>query len=305
MPERLLAIDWGSSALRGALLDAEGRVLEERRAARGLLAIEPGGFAAVFEAHFGDWMRVPGTRCLMAGMVGSRQGWAEAPYCPCPAGLDELVAALTPVRDAAAGAGARDIAIVPGISCDRDGVPDVMRGEEIKVLGVLELLGVDAAEILMPGTHSKWASVAGGRIRRFATAMSGEFYALLREHSILARTLPAGEEGFDADAFDRGVDHALRGEGLLQTAFSVRALALFGRLPPGAGASYLSGLVIGEELRGRPLEGVAEVVVIGAPHLAERFERALRRIGRRVRRFGEEAAWRGLWAVHRRRDGGV
>jgi 2-dehydro-3-deoxygalactonokinase len=303
MSQRLLAIDWGSSALRGALLDAEGRVLEERSAARGLLTIEPGGFAAVFEAHFGDWMREPGTRCLMAGMVGSRQGWVEAPYCACPAGLDELVAALAPVRDPAARAAARDIAIVPGVSCEREGVPDVMRGEEIKVLGALELLGVDAAEILMPGTHSKWASVTAGRIRRFATAMSGEFYALLREHSILARTLPADEEGFDAAAFDRGVDRALRGEGLLQTAFSVRTLALFERLPARAGASYLSGLVIGEELRGRPLEGVAEVVLIGAPRLADRFERALRRMGRSVRRFGEEAAWRGLWAVQRRREG--
>jgi len=302
MSQRLLAIDWGSSALRGALLDADGRVLEERQAARGLLTIEPGGFPAVFDAHFGDWMREPGTRCLMAGMVGSRQGWAEAPYCACPAGLDEIVAALAPVHDATGAAGA-DIAIVPGVSCERTGVPDVMRGEEIKVLGALELLGVDAAEILMPGTHSKWASVAGGRIRRFATAMSGEFYALLREHSILARTLPADEEGFDAEAFDRGVDRALQGEGLLQTAFSVRTLALFERLPPRAGASYLSGLVIGEELRGRPLEGVDEVVLIGAPRLAERFERTLCRIGRRVRRFGEEAAWRGLWAVQRRREG--
>jgi 2-dehydro-3-deoxygalactonokinase len=239
----------------------------------------------------------------MAGMVGSRQGWVEAPYCACPAGLDELVAALAPVRDPAARAAARDIAIVPGVSCECEGVPDVMRGEEIKVLGALELLGVDAAEILMPGTHSKWASVTAGRIRRFATAMSGEFYALLREHSILARTLPADEEGFDAAAFDRGVDRALRGEGLLQTAFSVRTLALFERLPARAGASYLSGLVIGEELRGRPLEGVAEVVLIGAPRLADRFERALRRMGRSVRRFGEEAAWRGLWAVQRRREG--
>ena len=304
MSQRLLAIDWGSSALRGALLDAEGGVLEERQAARGLLTIEPGGFPAVFDAHFGDWMREPGTRCLMAGMVGSRQGWVEAPYCACPAGLDELVAALAPVHDATGAAG-RDIAIVPGVSCERAGVPDVMRGEEIKVLGALELLGVDAAEILMPGTHSKWASVAGGRINRFATAMSGEFYALLREHSILARTLPVEEEAFDAEAFDRGVDRALQGEGLLQTAFSVRTLALFERLPPRAGASYLSGLVIGEELRGRPLEGVDEVVLIGAQRLAERFERALCRIGRRVRRFGEEAAWRGLWAVQRRREAGA
>ena len=102
--------------------------------------------------------------------------------------------------------------------------------------------------------------------------------------------------------FDRGVDRALGGEGLLQTAFSVRTLALFERLPPSAGPSYLSGLVIGEELRGRPRSGVEEVVVIGAEPLAERFERALRRLRHRVVRLGEEAAWRGLHAVHRRRE---
>ena len=277
MPRRLLAIDWGSSALRGALLDAEGGVLEERSAARGLLTIEPGGFPAVFVAHFGDWLRAPDVRCLMAGMVGSRQGWVEAPYCACPAGLDQLAAHLA-------------------------GVPDVMRGEEIKVFGALELLGLESAEILMPGTHSKWASVARGRIQRFATAMSGELYALLRRRSILARTLPDADDGFDADAFDRGLDRSFGGQGLLQTAFSVRTLALFERLPPSAGPSYLSGLVIGEELRARPLAGVEEVVVIGAEPLAERFERALRRLGRRVVRLGEEAAWRGLHAVQQRRD---
>src|SRR5690242_14155204 len=101
MRDRLLAIDWGSSALRGALLDEEGRVLEQRGAARGMLTIGPGGFADVFESTFGDWMEMPGTRCLMAGMVGSKQGWLEAPYCPCPAGLVEIVRALVRVPHAA------------------------------------------------------------------------------------------------------------------------------------------------------------------------------------------------------------
>ena len=297
---RLLAIDWGNSALRGALLDAEGRVLDERETARGLLTIPPGGFDAVFEAEFGDWMNEPGTRCLMAGMVGSKQGWAEAAYCPCPAGIGEVAAA---VRELPAGASARGraLAIVPGISCEHDGVPDVMRGEEIKVFGALDLLGVDAAQIVLPGTHSKWASVRGGRIERFSTVMSGEFYALLRQHSILARTLPAEDGTLDFAAFDRGVASALAGQSLLQTAFSVRTLGLFERMAPAALPSYLSGLVIGEELRCRPLEGVTEVVLIGAPALAERFTRALSQRGVCVRRFGEEAAWRGLWKIDQRR----
>jgi 2-dehydro-3-deoxygalactonokinase len=300
MTPRLLALDWGSSALRGALLDAAGHVLEQRSAARGMLTVEPGAFAQLFEATFGDWMDVPGTRCLMAGMVGSRQGWVEAPYCPCPARLDDVVARLMPVSHADGRGRPRDIAIVPGISCEHGGVPDVIRGEEIKVFGARELLGRDEAVLVLPGTHSKWVTVEGGRIRDFRTVMSGEFYALLRSHSILAKSLPAEDGALDAAAFDRGVAHALEsGSRLMQTAFSVRTLALFERLPEAVRPSYLSGLVIGEELCCRPLDGVDEVVLIGAPVLAERFERALRRRGIGVRMLGEEAAWRGLAAIDR------
>ena len=297
---RLLAIDWGSSALRGALLADDGRVVEERAAPRGMLTVEPGGFDAVFEEHFGDWMDVPGTRCLMAGMVGSRQGWVEAAYCPCPAGAAELAAALTPVGSASSRR--RDIAIVPGLSCDTAGIPDVVRGEEIKVVGALDLFALHDAVIVSPGTHSKWLTVEGGRVTRFATVMSGEFYALLRQHSILSRTLPADDGELDTAAFDRGVALAMQGDSLMQTAFSVRTLALFERLPPAAMPSYLSGLVIGEEMRCRPLERVDEVIVIGSPVLAERFERALEHRGVAVRRLGDEAGWRGLWSIDRQRQ---
>ena len=298
MPDRLLAIDWGSSALRGALLDEEGRVLEQRGAARGMLTIGPGGFADVFESTFGDWMDVPGTRCLMAGMVGSKQGWLEAPYCPCPAGLDEIVRALVRVPHAAR-EGPRDIRLVPGLTCERRGMPDVMRGEEVKVLGALEALGLVDAVLVLPGTHSKWAMVTKGRVESFATVMSGEFYALLCKHSILAKSLPAAEAPLDAAAFDRGVATALDGPSLMETAFSVRTLALFERLPEAARASYLSGLVIGEELRCRPLHDVRELVLVAAPALVERFERALARRGVAVRTLGEEVAWRGLHAIDR------
>jgi 2-dehydro-3-deoxygalactonokinase len=234
-------------------------------------------------------------------MVGSRQGWFEAEYCACPAGLAEVAAAVR-VLDRSATARGRDIAIVPGLSCEHDGVPDVIRGEEVKVFGAIELLGIAEAQIALPGTHSKWASVGGGRIERFSTVMSGEFYALLRQHSILARTLPAEDGALDEAAFDLGVRRALDGPSLLQTAFSVRTLSLFDRLSAAALPSYLSGLVIGEELRCRPLDGTGAVVLIGAPTLVERFERALALRGVGVRRLGEEAAWRGLWAIDRRRD---
>jgi 2-dehydro-3-deoxygalactonokinase len=76
----LIAVDWGTSSLRGAQLDETGRVLEEKSAPLGILNVPNGDFAGVFAAQFSDWMKPAGTRCLISGMAGSRQGWVEAPY---------------------------------------------------------------------------------------------------------------------------------------------------------------------------------------------------------------------------------
>lgn len=287
---QLLAVDWGTSSLRGALLDGAGKVVREQSFARGILTVASGDFATVFEASFGQWTRAEGTFCLISGMAGSRQGWIEAPYCACPAGFDEIAHALawiTPGR----------MAIVPGLRCEHSGIPDVMRGEETQVLGALQLLGLQDALLVLPGTHSKWVRVVSNRIERFATFMTGEFYALLRRHSILARTLPVDDGEFDADAFNQGVALALRGSSLLQTAFSARTLSLFERMPAAALPSYLSGLVIGEELRAQPLQAGEPVVVIGADTLTERYALALAQRRAPARRIGQEAAWRGLWAI--------
>jgi 2-dehydro-3-deoxygalactonokinase len=285
---QLIAIDWGTSSLRGARLDPNGQVLEERAFARGILTVPPGGFAAVFDQHFGDWLQAPDTLCLISGMAGSRQGWIETPYCPCPAGLADIAARLTWVVPGR-------IAIVPGMSCEDSGVPDVMRGEETQVFGALRLLGLARGVLVLPGTHSKWVQVEAGSIRSFSTLMTGEFYALLRHHSILARTLPAQDDAeLHGHAFDAGVTHALRSPGLLQSAFSVRTLSLFDRMPEAQRASYLSGVVIGEELRSRPLSGADDVVLIGDAALTQRYERALAQRGLRSHSVGAQAAWRGL-----------
>ncbi|MET0312470.1 MAG: 2-dehydro-3-deoxygalactonokinase [Burkholderiaceae bacterium] len=289
---RLAAIDWGTSSLRGALLDGAGTVLEEKAVADGgILNIPQGGFPAFFESHFGAWMQ-PGTLCLIAGMAGSQQGWKEAPYCACPAGFDEVAAKLAWIEPGR-------IAIVPGLSCEREGTPDVMRGEETQVLGAMGLFGARDGLFVLPGTHSKWVTVAGGRLESFATFMTGEFYSLLRRHSILSRTLPPDEGEFDAEAFDRGLAHAARAGSLLTTAFSVRTLSLFERMPLAARPSYLSGLVIGEELRCQPLAGVASVTAIGSEALTQRYERALASRGIAVRRDGSQATWHGLAALAR------
>ena len=276
--------------MRAARVAADGRVLEERSMPRGILTVPPGGFPALFQDACGDWMRAPGTLALICGMAGSRQGWVEAPYCACPAGFPDIAARLAWIEPGR-------IAMVPGLSCERDGVPDVMRGEETQVFGALGLLGLDAAHLVLPGTHSKWVRVAAGRIERFSTFMTGEVYALLRQHSILARTMPEADGELDASAFEQGIRYALRSATLLHAAFSARTLALFDRMPAAALPSYLSGLVIGEELRAQELAPDRPVVVIGSQTLTRRYELGLHMLGVATRRAGSEATWRGLRAI--------
>ena len=201
----LIAIDWGTSSLRGARLGTSGQVLESRDFPRGILTVPPGQFEAVFNELFGDWMQAEGALCLISGMAGSRQGWQEAPYCPCPAGFAELsqhLLWLQPDR----------MALVPGLSCTRADTlhtPDVMRGEEVQIFGALQLTGRDNATLVLPGTHSKWVQVHSGRVMQFQTFMTGEVFALMSQHSILGKTL--GLNGaFDPAIFLQGVDQSQR-----------------------------------------------------------------------------------------------
>lgn len=286
---RFVAVDWGTSSLRGALIDAEGRVLEEQSHPRGILTVKHGGFAEVFETLFADWMRPPGTRCLISGMAGSKQGWVEAPYCPCPAGVDEVRGRILEIEP-------RRISIVPGLSDSHDGVPDVMRGEEVQIFGAMALTGLRDGLFVLPGTHNKWATVKKGRVTSFRTFMTGEFYALLSQHSILARTLDASAP-LDEAAFMQGVTQADNGQGLLHNAFGARTLALFDRMSARDLASYLSGILIGEELRTQSIHAASELVLIGAPALTRRYTLALQASGTTARSLGAEATWAGLHAL--------
>ena len=296
----LLAIDWGTSSLRGALLDAQGQVLEERSSAQGILSVPAGGFRDVFEAQFGDWTRSGVRHCLIAGMAGSKQGWVEVPYCACPAGFDDIAAQLAWVDAATL---PLPVAIVPGLCCHhasaafpQGGLPDVMRGEETQVFGAMQITGLRDGVFVLPGTHSKWVSVQAGRITGFKTYMSGEFYALLTHHSLLAKSV-ALDAPLDGTAFAAGVTQSRNGAGLLHNAFGTRTLSLFGRMDAAALTSYLSGLVIGEELHAHGTASVAEVVLIGTPILLHPYAQALAIHGVRSRALGAEATWAGLRAL--------
>lgn len=307
-PTNWVAVDWGTSSLRGALMDSHGRVLETQSHARGILGVPAGEFSAVFEALFGDWMRPEGTFCLISGMAGSKQGWVEAPYCACPADVADIARHMIDIEPGR-------ITLVPGLSDahahmprtqntrhNTDAalvVPDVMRGEEVQIFGAMALTGLRDGLFVLPGTHNKWATVREGRVAGFQTFMTGEFYALLSQHSILARTLDA-DAPLDPAAFLQGVAQADNGAGLLHNAFGARTLALFNRLPAAALASYLSGVLIGEELRVQTLPGNGqEVVLIGTAALTERYALALEARSIAVRILGAEATWAGLHALAR------
>jgi len=296
---RLIGLDWGTSSLRAYLLGENGACLAETNGAFGILNVADGNFDAVYLRLCAGWQREFGPLPVVAsGMIGSRQGWLEAPYVPCPATPVEIAACLVSLQ---ASDGAR-IHIVPGLSCrNAQGTPDVMRGEETQLLGVIDTGG--NALWVLPGTHSKWTRSAGGTIDGFATYMTGELYALLREHSILGRLMPAGphaEPQADPVAFQRGVSYGLSADAeLARMLFSVRTLGLFGEVPIEGLADYLSGLLLGTEVRDAlaqwPSAGV--IGLIGEPGLCERYRMALESAGARAQAVFADAAPRGLWRV--------
>jgi 2-dehydro-3-deoxygalactonokinase len=280
----VIAIDWGTTGFRAYRLSSSGSVCESRAAAKGILSVPAGCFPAVLEEQVGDWMAQGEAPIVMSGMVGSRQGWIEAPYVQCPAGFSEIAAAVREVRW-----DGRRAWIVPGLSCrDAAGVHDVMRGEEVQVLGA-QRNGL----ICLPGTHSKWVVVEESKIIRFSTYMTGETYAVLKQHSILGRMMK--EEGeSDFDAFAQGVTRSGEPGGLLHHLFGVRTRGLMGELGPAASASYLSGILVGHELRSSEAR---KIHILGAPELAALYARAASLLAIDTETLDADAAVRALFRL--------
>ncbi|HWA37567.1 MAG TPA: 2-dehydro-3-deoxygalactonokinase [Burkholderiales bacterium] len=283
----MIAVDWGTTSLRAYRLDAKGRVVEQRDAPKGILSVAREEFPQVLEAICTGWKEMP---VLMSGMVGSRQGWMEVAYVQCPAGVDNLAANAQQVREG--------MWIVPGVSfVDESGVPDVMRGEETQIIGAMDEIGGDGL-VCLPGTHSKWVRVRDGRITGLRTYFTGETFAVLRTHSLLGRMMQEGPA--DDRAFSEGVDRSGDEGGLLHHLFGVRTRALFGELNGAQAPSYLSGLLIGTELRS--MAGAKEVFLVGTAQLAAGYSRAAGLLGIKTTILDPLAAPKGLYrlaqAVH-------
>jgi 2-dehydro-3-deoxygalactonokinase len=269
MSRPLIALDWGTTRARAFLLGEDGAVLDRRIADQGIQSVPAGGFPAAFEAIAGDFRRArPDAAIVLAGMVGSRNGWVEAPYVACPASVEAIAAAGIAVTLSEG----TTATILPGLSSD-EGAFDVMRGEETLIVG----LGLEDGIACLPGTHSKWAEVRDGRITRFASFMTGEVYGLLRQHSILSRLAEEPGEGDTADGAKCGFAGAARPGGLLNAAFAARTEVLAGRMKGGAVGPYLSALLVGQEIAGaRALYGEPSTVhLVADGALAESYGQAL------------------------------
>lgn len=293
---RLIGLDWGTSSLRAYLYDADGKVAASRQQAWGIRQLPEGGFAAALQAITADW---PACAVVAAGMIGSRQGWREVPYAELPADAASIARGMLRVEDCSS----HRLWIAPGLRQTKPA--DVMRGEETQIIGALSRQPLHQANtrFVLPGTHSKWATVVNGRITAFDTVMTGEMYALLTKHSILGAGVPnESSRPFVAEAFARGVLAAKEsgGEGSYSRLFSTRALMLAGELAATHVPDFLSGLLIGEEFRIARLRdngGIAPLCLIGDTSLCERYASAAKHFDYAAPSIIDDASAQGLWQL--------
>lgn len=272
-------------------------MLDEHLEPSGVAGLNRAGMAAVAGALLERWnFRGPTYAC---GMIGSNVGWVEAPYLDTPADAAALARAAVPVE-----IGPLALRILPGIACRRafDDAPDILRGEEVELLGFAALHPEYTGLAALPGTHSKWARMERGRLVEFVTSMSGEIFDRLTATGLLASIVDG--PAVQGDEFASGVEAGRRGTlGLGTLLFGARARVMRGELARAHAASYLRGLLIGAELADAAavygsLNGI--VPLIGNPVVASLYAAALRLAGADAQAVGSrDACVRGFLAVHR------
>ena len=283
---KLIAVDWGTSHLRAYLCEVSTNAqlkLEQVKLASGVSKVEKGFEHELFHC-ISPWLQEYGELpILLAGQIGSSIGWRETEYLPSPVTPSDIASKCLTFS-----AGGTEVSIVPGVSCQHtNGVRDVMRGEELQVLGWLQLDEKHKQGehlICLPGTHTKWVKVTNGKINVFKTALTGELYDLLSNQSVL---IQQQSKENDFESFDQGVLFTLKSSpgSFVHGLFSVRSKQLFDELTPIQAQSYLSGLLIGSDVRAAlnaeewQLKEVAEVSIIGSSHLAQSFAHAIQLAG--------------------------
>jgi 2-dehydro-3-deoxygalactonokinase len=271
-----IAVDWGTTHLRAWAMAEDGTVRAEATSDDGMGRLERDAFEGALLSLIEPWLGAGPMDVLACGMVGSRQGWAEAPYAKVPTNPSEL----SPVRVATRDPRLR-VAIVPGLG--QAAPPDVMRGEETQIAGFLAAAPGFDGVLCLPGTHAKWVQISAGEVVSFRTFMTGELFDLLSAQSVLRHSVGADE--IDADAFRDAVSDTLsRPEMLAQRLFSIRAAQLLDGVGAQVSRARLSGYLIGAEIAAARSYWLGQdVVVAGAPALCEVYAMALSTQGVAVR----------------------
>lgn len=295
-----IAVDWGTSNVRAWGMTGEGSVAFEREAAQGMGRLERADYPGVLARLLGAAADSGRMEVLVCGMAGARTGWREAPYVETPAELDHLLSrAVVPETTGTP----FDVHILPGVCQRTEGAEDVMRGEETQLLGFMQMRPGFAGTVVMPGTHSKWVRLAHGRLERFATAMTGELFEVLGQHSVLRLSLAGEQTGPETEAgVAAGMEAGLASPELLTgLLFRTRAASLLSGKGSDWCAGYLSGLLVGAEVGGhRQWLGTGTVPLIGAARLCRLYAAALSRIGIKSETIdARDATLRGLAAARR------
>lgn len=283
-----IAVDWGTSNLRVWRMQGSNAVAEAS-SDQGMGAVAPGRFEAALLALIEGWLEDRPMTVVACGMVGSRQGWHEAPYraVPCVSGGAMVRVPQTDERIA--------MHILSGVSQAKPA--DVMRGEETQIAGLIALEPDFDGVACLPGTHTKWAKISAGELCHFRTAMTGEMFHLLSTGSVLRHSMG---EGWDADAFMDAIGETLsRPERLATALFNLRADGLLHGASGDVARARLSGLLLGAELAAlKPYWLGERVDLIGTPGLNAAYMAALSQVGIEAKAHdGTELVLAGLTAA--------
>jgi len=285
-----IGVDWGSSAFRAYLIAPSGQVVDRMNSSAGVKHCAGDQFAQMLQAQIGQWLE-PNIQVYLSGMVTSKRGWVDTDYLSCPCSISDIAEHVLTSRELDA-----DLRFLPGI-CQQAPWSDVMRGEELQMHGIAGQ--AERRLVLLPGTHSKWANLQEGRIERFATLMTGELYDLVLKHS-LAGQLAEGEEP-DIAAFENGVSEGLNTVTPVHHLFQARSRVLMKKLEPIQVAGFLSGFLIGNEIReGLDLIGRPELpaLLVGNPDLVKLYSLAFEQCQIAVDIQPPDLAVSGFYKIH-------
>ena len=245
---KLIALDWGTTNVRAALLDGSGHIIDQRHGESGVGHHSTTEFEKQFDDLVHGWADVP---AIAAGMIGSRQGWREAAYLPCPASCSDLADGLFRFDH-----NNRAITIVPGLKLETNGRFDVMRGEESQLAGFLSDHPEFDGTIVMPGTHSKWVTIEKGTIVTFQTYMTGELFEALSSHTILRHSV--GASNTSTDDFEKTAQEVARSSQSFEgSLFAIRAAQLLQGGDPNMLRNQLSARLISAEYKSAIADGFA------------------------------------------------